>query len=233
MRAGDVLLLEGHHAFVQQQRDSRDFFLVSELDNTRPPRHERAWLATAVVLSMVLAAAIGWLSMLQAALLAAGVLILTRCTNGAIARRAVDWEVLVVIGASFGIATALQTTGAAQALAEQLIGLAGGVAWAALALVFVATTLLTSVVTNNAPAALMFPIAAATAQHMQVAVLPFAVTALVAASAGYAAPIGYQTNLMVYGPGGYYFADYLRAGIPLTVLVGVLTVFLVPLFWAL
>ena len=118
LRAGDTLLLVTRPSFVDQQHNSRDFFLVSLLEDTDPMRHDKALTATLILLGMVLVAASGVLSMLQAAMLAAGLMIITRCTQGRIARRAVDWQVLVVIGASFGIGNALQTTGAAQVIAE-------------------------------------------------------------------------------------------------------------------
>jgi len=176
-------------------------------------------------------AASGLLSMLESAMLAAGLMLLLRCTSASAARRAVDWQVLLVIAASFGMGTALQQTGAASAVAGGLVALAGDNPWATLALVFVATSLFTNLITNNAAAALMFPIALAAAARLDVSVLPFAVVIMKAASASFATPLGYQTNLMVLGPGGYRFADYLRLGVPLTALTGALTVLIAPLVW--
>ena len=169
--------------------------------------------------------------MLQAAMLAAGLMIMTRCTTGSIARRAVDWQVLVVIAASFGIGTALAKTGAAAAIAGSLIAMAGGTPLSALALVYLATALFSAFATNNAAAVLMFPIALATAGSLGASLLPFAITIMVAASASLATPIGYQTNLMVYGAGGYHFSDYVRTGLPLTILIGLVTVVITPLVW--
>jgi di/tricarboxylate transporter len=158
-------------------------------------------------------------------------MIITRCTQGRIARRAVDWQVLVVIGASFGIGNALYTTGVAQILGETLIGITGDAPHLALASVFAVTALLTAVATNNVAAVVMFPIALATAKALDVSFMPFAVTIMMAASASFATPIGYQTNLMVYGAGGYRFNDYVRIGVPLTMLIGLITVLLAPVFW--
>lgn len=231
LRAGDTLLLVTRPSFVDQQHNSRDFFLVSLLEDTGPMRHDKALTATLILLGMVLVASSGLLSMLQAAMLAAGLMIITRCTQGRIARRAVDWQVLVVIGASFGIGNALQTTGAAQVIAESLIGITGDVPQYALAAVFAVTALFTAVATNNVAAVVMFPIALATAKALEISFMPFAVTIMVAASASFATPIGYQTNLMVYGVGGYRFTDYVRIGVPLTLLVGLVTVLLAPLWW--
>ncbi len=231
LRPGDTLLLESRPAFLDQQRNSRDFFLVSRIGDSHPLNHERALIALSITAAMVLSVAFGWLSMLKAGLLAAGLMIITRCTDGRIARQAPDWQVLVVIATSFGIGAALQKTGSAAFLAQTLIAMAQGEPWLTLALVFLVTALFTALASNNVAAVLMFPIALAAAQEMQVSLLPFVITIMVAASASFATPIGYQTNLMVFNAGGYRFSDFLRVGLPLTLLVGVVTVFLVPLAW--
>ena len=231
LRPGDTLLLESHHSFVEQQRNSRDFFLVSEIEDASPPQYHKAMLAMSILALMILLVTTGWLSMLKASLLAAGLMIITRCTSGREARRSVDWQVLIVIAASFGLGTALQNTGAAESIAISLIELAGGNAGISLAFMFAATALLSAVATNNAAAVIMFPIALTTANSLGVSLMPFVLTLMVAASASFATPIGYQTNLMVYGIGGYRFLDYLRIGIPLTLLVGLTTIIVVPLFW--
>jgi di/tricarboxylate transporter len=229
--AGDTLLLETRPSFVEQQKNSRDFLLVSRIGNHHPPRHERAPLAIGITAAMVAVASVGWFSMLEAALLAAGLMILTQCTNGRTARQAPDWQVLVVIATSFGIGTALETTGAASLVAGGLIGLAKGDPWGSLALVFVATSLLTSFATNNVAAVLVFPIAVQAAAAIGVSPLPFVITVMIGASAEFATPIGYQTNLMVYNVGGYHFTDFVRVGLPLNVLVGIVTILVVPLVW--
>jgi di/tricarboxylate transporter len=231
LRPGDTLLLETRPTFVAQQKNSRDFLLVSRIGDHHPPHHERAPLAIGITAAMVAVVSLGWLSMLEAALLAAGLMILTRCTTGRTARRAPDWQVLVVIATSFGIGAALEKTGAASLVAGWLIGLAGGDPWGTLALVFVAASLLTAVATNNVAAVLVFPIAVQAANAIGVSPLPYLVTLMVAASAAFATPIGYQTNLMVFNVGGYRFSDFLRIGAPLTLLVGLVTVLVVPLVW--
>jgi len=232
LRAGDTLLLEAPLGFIDQQGKSRDFLLVSEVSDFHPPNHKGAPLALAIIVGMVALAASGLLSMLEAALVAAGLMIMTGCTSGQVARQAPDWQVLVVIATSFGVGAALQKSGAAGVLADGIIGLAGGNPLGTLILVFTATALLTAIATNNVAAVLAFPIALTAAGHMNVNVMPFAITIMVAASASFATPIGYQTNLMVYNTGGYRFADFLRIGMPLTLLVGLVTVLLVPLVWA-
>jgi di/tricarboxylate transporter len=231
LHPGDTLLLEARPDFSTRQGRSRDFLLVSEVGGFHPPNHQGAPVALAIVSGMVVLAASGLLSMLEAALVAAGMMILSGCTSGRVARQAPDWQVLVVIATSFGIGAALQKSGAAGVLADGIIGLAGGNPGATLVLVFIATAVLTAIATNNVAAVLAFPIALSAAQHMHVGIMPFAITIMVAASASFATPIGYQTNLMVYNAGGYRFADFVRIGVPLTLLVGLVTVTLVPVIW--
>ncbi|MHB1034512.1 MAG: SLC13 family permease [Pirellulales bacterium] len=231
LRAGDTLLLEGDPSFVEQHRNSRAFFLVSRLENSNPPRHDRALLAMGILAAMVVVAGMGWLPMLQAAMLAAAVMLLTRCCGSEAARRSIDWQVLLAIAASFGIAHALEKTGAAHEIAGRLINMAGGNPWGALAVVYAVTLVVTEIITNNAAAALMFPMALATAKTLDVSFMPFVIVVMMAASAGFATPIGYQTNLMVYGPGGYRFSDYVKMGVPLDILIGVVAVAITPWVW--
>jgi len=228
---GDTLLLETRPEFVLQQRNSKDFLVVSQIGDTHPIDHDRAPIAVGIVVAMVASVASGLFTMLEAALLAAGSMVITRCTAGRVARRAPDWQVLVVIATSFGIGAALEKTGAAALLAGSLIGLAQGLPWVSLALVFVTAALLSALATNNVAAVLVFPIAMDAARLMDVSPLPFLVSLMIAASASFSTPIGYQTNLMIFNVGGYRFGDFLRIGIPLTLLVGMVTVALVPLIW--
>ncbi|HEX5443124.1 MAG TPA: SLC13 family permease, partial [Pirellulales bacterium] len=136
---GDTLLLEAHPSFVDQQRNNRDFFLVSRLEDSQPLRHERAIVAVAILVGMVLLASLTSLGMFKAAMLAAGLMLITRCCSATLARRSVDWEVLLAIAASFAIGAALEKTGAAAQIAGSMIELAAGNPWASLALVYLAT----------------------------------------------------------------------------------------------
>ncbi|MEX2558894.1 MAG: SLC13 family permease [Pirellulales bacterium] len=231
LRAGDTLLLEAHPSFADHQRNSRDFFLVSRLEDSNPPRHDRAILAMLILAAMVAVVSLTDIGMLTAAMVAAGLMIMTRCCSVSVARRSVDWEVLLAIAASVAIGTALEKTGAAEQIARTIIGLAVGSPWASLAAIYLVTLVATELITNTAAAALMFPMAVAAAQRLDVNVMPFVIAVMMAASAGFATPIGYQTNLMVYGPGGYRFGDYIRIGIPLDLLVAAITLLLAPLIW--
>jgi di/tricarboxylate transporter len=231
LQPGDTLLLEASPNFAEQHRNSRDFYLVSKIEGSSPPRHEKALTALAILAAMVIVAAFEWLSMLNAALLAGGAMILTRCITASNARRNVDWQVLLVIGAALGIGQAMQTSGAARAIVDAIIGPLGQQPWIALAVIYLLTMVFTEVMTNNAAAALMFPIAIGTSATLGVNPMPFIISIMIAASCGFATPIGYQTNLMVYGPGGYRFTDFLRFGGLLNLLIAATTIALAPLIW--
>ncbi|MBN2801266.1 MAG: SLC13 family permease [Deltaproteobacteria bacterium] len=231
LRAGDTLLVEAHPSFAVRMTDSREFFLVSRIEDFEPPRHDRAWIALPVLVAMVTVAAMGWMSMLLAAIVAAAALMLTGAIDGAQARRAIDWQVLLVIVAAFGMGRALQITGAAEIMANSLIGAVGEHPLAVLAVLYGVTSLFTELITNNGAAVLVFPIAVAAAQRMGVDPLPFVMAIMMAASASFATPIGYQTNMMVYGPGGYRFTDFLRIGVPMNLVMWGVTVALAPWIW--
>ncbi len=231
LQPGDTLLLETHPSFLDRHRNARDFYLVSRVENSTPRRHDRAGLALAILLAMVATAASGLLGMLNAALLAAGAMVLTGWATGGEARRSIDWNVLLVIGAALGLGQAMANSGAAQALAAGLVVLAGGRPWLVLLAVFLVTSLFTEMITNNAAAVLVFPIALSAGEGLGVDFMPFVITIMIAASAAFATPLGYQTNLMVYGPGGYRFNDYLRFGLPMNLGVMAVTVGLTPLVW--
>ncbi|NEX21960.1 SLC13 family permease [Thiorhodococcus mannitoliphagus] len=231
LKPGDTLLIEADPSFAERQHNSRDFFLVSQVPDSHPLRQDKAMIAIAILFCMVLAVTLEWLSMLQAAMLAAGFLLITRCINAGLARAAVDWQVLIAIAGSFGLGLALQKTGAAAVIAGQMTGLAQGDPLLSLAVVYLLTMLFTELITNNAAAVLMFPIGLSTSQALGVDFTPYAIAIMMAASASFSTPIGYQTNLMVYGPGGYRFSDYLRVGIPLNLMVAAITVTLAPLVW--
>lgn len=254
LQPGDQLLLECHRSFEEQQRNSRDFYLVSAIEDSTPPQHERAILAVSILLAMVIVVTISqteWilqflnrasgamqlgnylreLTMLKTALIAGGLMLATGCLSVGGARRSINWSVLIAIAASFGLGIALEKTGAAKVIGGGMIDLAGGNALLTLILIYLLTSIVTELVTNNAAAALMFPFALATSRSLEANPLPFVVAVMMAASAAFATPIGYQTNLMVYGPGGYRFTDYVRIGVPLDLLLGLVTVIIAPLVW--
>jgi len=231
LQPGDTLLVEAGTAFVDRQRSNRHFYLVSEVTGSTPPRHDKAWIACTVLAAMVLAAALDLVPMVAAALVAAGAVVALRCISSTEARRAIEWESLLLIAASFGLARAMEKTGLAGAMAASTIGAAGDNPHVVLAAIYLVAMLFTELMSNNAAAVLTFPIAWQTAADLGVNPMPFVMAITVAASCGFATPMGYQTNLMIYGPGGYKFRDYVRFGGPLNLLVMALTVALAPLIW--
>ncbi|MGD9602243.1 MAG: SLC13 family permease [Gammaproteobacteria bacterium] len=237
LRPGDTLLLEARPAFAQQQRNSPDFYLVSSLEDSSPPRHDKALIALAILVGMV-ALATGFehvpyfadrgFGTLHAAVVAAGLMLASGCCSSTSARRAIDWSVLIVIAATLGMGKALESSGLAQAFAHAMVALGGGDPLAQLVIVYFVTMLMTEMLSNNSAAVLMFPIGLATATALGVSQLPFVIALTIAASCGFATPIGYQTNLMVYGPGGYRFTDFVRFGVPLNLLVALITLTITP-----
>jgi di/tricarboxylate transporter len=231
LRPGDTLLIEAATDFASQHRNSRDFLLVSALQNSTPRRHERAPVALAILTGMVIVAATGVFDMLVAAAVASALMVITRCCSLSEARNNIDWSLLVVVGASLGLGQAMERTGAAHLLANTILEAAAKDPYLSLIAIYFATWVVTEILTNNAAVALMFPITLATAQELQVNPLPFIMVLMIAGSAGFVTPIGYQTNLMVYGPGGYRFADYVKIGLPLSILVGATCLLVVPWAW--
>ena len=231
LEPGDTLLLETSPAFALHQRSNRDFYLVSAVSNFTPPRHDRAWIACTVLAAMVLAATLELVPMVAAALVAAAVVVAMKCISSDEARGAIEWESLLLIAASFGLARAMEKTGLAEGIAQSTIAAAGDHPHVVLAAIYLVTMLFTELMSNNAAAVLTFPIAWQTATDLGVNPMPFVIAVTVAASCGFATPMGYQTNLMIYGPGGYKFSDYVRFGGPLNLLVMAITVALAPLIW--
>jgi di/tricarboxylate transporter len=231
LEPGDTLLLEASPTFLDRQRSSRHFYLVSEVSGSTPPRHDRAWIACTVLAAMVLAATFELVPMVAAAFVAAAAVLVTGCISSNEARRSIEWESLLLIAASFGLAKAMEKTGLDEAIARSTIAAAGDGPHAVLAAIYFVTMLFTELMSNNAAAVLIFPIAWQTAADLGVNPMPFVMAVTVAASCGFATPMGYQTNLMIYGPGGYKFSDYLRFGGPLNLIVMAITVLLAPLIW--
>ncbi|MAC15821.1 MAG: SLC13 family permease [Alcanivorax sp.] len=233
LKVGDTLLLETGEQFVEQYRYRRDFMLVSPLKDSTPPDFRRAPVAVGVLVAMVMANVLGLASTLEAALLAAGLLLVTRCVtvNRSRMNVSVNLPVLVVIGASFALGRAMESSGAAAWIVQQVIPDSGLSPWLALVIVYLLTAMFTEMITNNAAAVLVFPIALGVAEQLGVSPMPFIVAVMFAASASFMTPLGYQTNLMVMGPGGYTFRDYLKIGFPMSVVVAVITLAVIPLVW--
>lgn len=225
IRPGDTLLILARHNFMKQWYHTRDFYLVSRsVDVPSKPRWY-AYFSLGLLSVMIVAMASGLVPVLVAVSTAALLLVLSRCITAGDARNSVDWKVLLIIASAFGIARAVDNSGVAHFLAVKLIGAVGsfGILGMLTAIYFI-TNFYTSIITNNAAAALLVPIALSTAIQAGLDPRAFVIAVAVAASASFATPIGYQTNLMVYGPGGYKFKDFMKIGIPLNILVGIVAV---------
>lgn len=230
--AGDTLLLEARPAFVTRQRYNKDFLLINDLE-AQTPRHERAWLSWGILIAVVAAAGLGLISMLNAALIGAGLMIITGCCSVSQAEKSLDLTVIITIAASFALGAALQKTGVAEFLASNIIDLSGGTPWLMLILTYVAVSLLTETITNNAAAVLMLPIVLEMTEKSGLNNEPFVFAIMMAASSSFATPLGYQTNLMVFGPGGYRFSDFLKVGIPMNLFIGFVTILTLSIGWPL
>jgi di/tricarboxylate transporter len=217
LRVGDTLLVVADPGFADRWHDKADFLLVADMGGTPPQASPRAWVPLAVLAGVVGLSATGVTDILVAALVGAVALVAIGVLTPLEARRSVDIEVIVVIASAFGIAAAMETSGLAKVVADILVGAFDALGPHGVLLgVVLATVILTEMITNNAAALLMFPIAVATASAAGVDPRGAAIAVAVAASASFLTPIGYQTNTMVYGPGGYRFGDYARLGLPLT-----------------
>ncbi len=242
LQPGDTLLLQTRTEFSTQFRHSRDFYLVADVEGSEPVRHEKAWVATALFAGLVVwLAGSHWLGLASrwpglaepaiAAVAVAGLMVFTRCLRAGQARSAIDLQVLITIGAALGIGKALENSGAADAVANFLVGASVGSPYILLAVVYAITITLTELITNVAVAAMLFPLVIQAAAAGGYSPRPFVITLALAASLSFLTPVGYQTNLMVMGPGGYQPRDYLRVGAPLALLLGIVVLGLVPVVW--
>ena len=219
LRTGDTLLVLAADGFDERWSNHSDFLLVSRLGGSPPRATRRAPVALLAVVALVVLPAAGVLSVLEASLIAAGAVVLGGVLTPREAREAVDFSVLITIGAAFGLGAALDEAGLAEDLADGIVtgfdflGDAGVVLG-----IVIATMLLTELITNVAAVALVFPVALEAAAQSGLDSRTLALGVAVAASASFLTPIGYQTNTMVYGPGRYRFADYLRLGVPMSIL---------------
>lgn len=220
LQPGDTLLLLAGPDFRARWRARRDFLLVAPLDGEPPSASSKAPLVGLTALAMIVLAAFEVLPILQLALLAAAVMIGTRTLTVAEARDSIDLDVVILIAAAFGVGSAIESTGLAARIADTLVGGMEPLGTLGIILgVVIATSLLTEVITNNAAAAVLFPIALAVAVDAGLDPRVMAIAIAVTASSSFLTPLGYQTNTMVYGPGGYKFVDYVRAGLPLNAVV--------------
>jgi len=229
LRAGDVLLVLTDSRWGDRWRDHRDFLVVAALAGTPTLRADKARIVGLIAAGLLIAAGTGLLDILPAAMVAGLLLIGTKVLTRAEARDAIDLEVVVTIAASFGLGAAMSTSGLAERIGSLLVDGLGGLGdLGLLAGVLLASMILTEMITNNAAAVLVFPIAVATALQAGLDPRPFAIAVAVGASSSFLTPIGYQTNTMVYGMGGYRFGDFARVGAALTGVVFLVALAVIP-----
>ena len=226
---GDRLLVEVGETFADRAL-GQDFVILSAASQELSHWSKR-YLGAVIVVGMVAAAATGVLSIFEAALAAALAMVFAGLLTFKQALASIDRRVIVTIAAAIGLGEALRQAGVAEVAASGIVELGAGSPWLTMALVYTVTSVFTQFITNNAAAVLVLPFALTAATVLHVSPLPFIIATMFAASASFATPFGYQTNLMVYGAGGYKFSDFFRIGLPMNVAVGVLVIVLTPLFF--
>lgn len=231
LRAGDVLLVKIRRDHLLHLQEHEAFLVVSEV-GLPTFRKSKALPAVAIVAGVVLAAAFNVVPIVSGAIAGSILMILTRCLDLEDAYKAIEWKVIFLLAGVLSLGAALEKTGAALQVSNALI--AGVGSWgptALLAVFFLVTMILTNVMSNNATAALLAPIALAASESLGLSSRPLLMTVTFAASLSFMTPVGYQTNTLIYGPGQYRFADFLRAGTLLNILFWVLAILLIPQFW--
>jgi di/tricarboxylate transporter len=233
LESGDTLLMQTGANFVQAHRNNPDFYLVSDVEGSQPLRHER-WLVAVFIFVVLLITMFfgGSDTAMLGAFVAGGLMVLTRCMSASDARQTIEWPVLIAIGASFGLGTALEKSGAALFLSSKLVAITQPLGpYATLAAIYFVTMVLNELVTNNGAAALAFPFCLKAAELSHCDSRPFVMAVALAASFAFASPVGYQTHMMVFGPGGYRFSDFVKVGVPLNILLWIACVIMIPMIW--
>jgi di/tricarboxylate transporter len=233
IRVGDTILLEGDPEDIRRLAEEQRLDELTR-PTERPYRRRRAPIVVAMLGLVVIGGAIGLMPIAGLALIAVAVTLVTGCIDADEAFDAIEGRILALIFAMLAIGSALESTGAVGLVVEPLVPfLAGLPPWAVLIVVYAIASGLTEIVSNNAVAVVVTPVAITLAMGLGADPRPFAVIVMIAASASFATPIGYQTNTLVYAPGGYRFTDYMILGIPMNIIVGVVASLLVPLWWPL
>ncbi|MGQ9902259.1 MAG: SLC13 family permease [Fimbriimonadales bacterium] len=231
LQAGDAIVIQIERERLQELLRMPDFILVSQVESVRP-RPVKAALATLIMIGVVLTASMGWYPTSITALVGALAMVLTNCLKPDEAIQAIEWRLLVMLGAMLGLGIAVETTGAARWLTTNLVGTLGALGpIVVLSGFYLLTSLLTEVMSNNATAVLMAALAVEVAAALGVDARPFLFAVAYGASASFMTPIGYQTNTMVFGVGQYQFSDFMRVGLPLNLLFWILATLLIPRFW--
>lgn len=231
LRTGDIILVRCQEDQLGRIRGTTDFIIIEDVHQEVRHKKKARWALT-IFLGLVLAASLGIVDIMVCALTAVFLMLVTGCLQLRDAYRSLQGNVLMLIVGTIALGTAMEKTEATQYYVETFMSLFQGATPATVLAGFVLLASIgTQFLSNNAVAVLLLPIAISTAQNLGVHPKPFIVAVCLGASACFASPIGYQTNLLVYGPGGYRFADYLKLGIPLNLLVILLAILLIPIIW--
>jgi len=232
LRAGDALLIETSRDRLEPLLRHEAFVFASRI-GLPSYRRSKMLIAMSILTAVVACAALGLMSIVTSAIAGCVLMVLTGCLTMEEAYTAIDWTVLMLLAGVLTLGSALENSGAAVLLSRFLIGSVG--AWGPQALVsalYLLTSLLTELMSNNATAALLAPIAIATAKTLGLSSRPLLMAVTFAASASFMTPVGYQTNTLIYGPGQYRFIDYVRVGAPLNILFWILATIYIPRFWS-
>jgi di/tricarboxylate transporter len=236
LKIGDIILAWCEVDKLERLREGSDFIVVEDVHHEIVQKR-KAWKALLIFTGLVVAAGTGLANIMVCALTAAFLMIVTGCLQIRDAYRALQGDVLILIAGTIALGAAMQKTGTSQLYAETFLGIFSNFSTNSSGLILAAVILLTSISTqilsNNATAVLLLPIAVSAAVGLGVNPKPFVIAVCFGASACFATPIGYQTNLLVYGPAGYRFSDYLKLGIPLNFIVLILGTLLIPIVWPL
>ncbi len=236
LQFGDTLLVQGSQTAINQLRENPNFLMLQDVPDDVKLRKDRLWLSVSAIAGVVILASLGIFPISTLAIIGATVVVLGGCLDSDEAYRSIEWRLVFMIFGMLSLGMALQKTGAALLVAESLIA---GLNWVPedirpyimLSVIYLMTNILTEFLSNNAVAVLLTPIVISAAQALGVDPRPFIITVALAASASFATPIGYQTNTLVYGAGGYKFRDFIRVGTPLNLIFWMMASFLVPMLW--
>ena len=244
-REGDTLVVLADDSFIQTWGESSVFMLLANGKDTEPvPGRKKRWFALALLIFMIVGATVGELPVVKEALpdvqldmfffvsITTVIMAWTKIFPARKYTKYISWDILITIACAFAISKAMVNSGVADAVARHIIGMSEHYGpHVLLAAVFIITNLFTELITNNAAAALAFPLALSISAQLGVSPMPFFVVICMAASASFSTPIGYQTNLIVQGIGNYKFTDFVRIGLPLNIITFLISVFLVPVIW--
>ena len=233
LQIGDALLLLGPREKLQLLDDDSDFLILTPLGR-KPPDTRRAPLAALIMLGVVVSVMAGYAPIAVAAVVGCSIMVLTGCLNMEQAYRAIDWRAIFLIAGMLPLGTAMQETGAASYLATQVMNLLGNAGpWPVIGGLYVVTAVATMIIPTAALVVLMSPIVLSAMGDLGLAPETAMMAIAMAASASFTSPISHPANILVMGPGGYRFVDYLKIGVPLTLVIFVTVMVLLPIFWPL